>query len=90
MLLPARICRGFWHIAELVCRRCSVSYTHLRALIAAKIKQTAVVAPILSNPVRTHYLAALVEGLVLGGYQFTECKGKPEAKPELDVYKRQG
>ena len=29
MLLPARICRGFWHIAELVCRRCSVSYTHL-------------------------------------------------------------
>ena len=20
----------------------------------------------------------------MGGYQFTECKGKPEAKPELD------
>ena len=55
-----------------------------RALIAAKIKQTAVVAPILSNPARVHYLAALAEGLVLGGYQFTECKGKPEAKPELD------
>lgn len=55
-----------------------------RALIAAKIKQTAVVAPILSNPARAHYLAALAEGLVLGGHQFTECKGKPEAKPELD------
>lgn len=55
-----------------------------RALIAAKIKHTAVVAPILSNPARAHYLAALAEGLVLGGYQFTECKGKPEAKPELD------
>lgn len=38
-----------------------------RALIAAKIKQTAVVAPILSNPARVHYLAALAEGLVLGG-----------------------
>ena len=38
-----------------------------RALIAAKIKQTAVVAPILSNPARAHYLAALAEGLVLGG-----------------------
>lgn len=55
-----------------------------RALIAAKIRQTVVVAPVLANPARAHYLAALAEGLVLGGYQFTECKGKPEAKPELD------
>ena len=27
MLLPARICRGFWHIAELVCRRCSIIFS---------------------------------------------------------------
>ena len=59
-----------------------------RALIAAKIKQTAVVAPILSNPVRAHYLAALAEGLVLGGYQFTECKGKPEVVADAVCYTR--
>ena len=27
MLLPARICRGFWHIVELVCRRCSIIFS---------------------------------------------------------------
>lgn len=55
-----------------------------RALIAAKVKQTIVIAPVLIDPERADCLAAIGEGLVLGGYQFTECKGKTETKPELN------
>lgn len=55
----------------------------VRALAEARVQQAVVVAPLLINPVRAHYLAALGEGLVLGGYQFNECKGKSEPQPEV-------
>lgn len=58
--------------------------TAARALVAAKVKEAAVVAPILANSDRAHYLSALAEGIVLGGYQFNECKGKVETKPEIN------
>lgn len=58
--------------------------TAIRALIESKVKQTVVIAPVLAVPDGAAYLAALGEGLILGGYQFTECKGKPEPKPEVD------
>ncbi len=49
-----------------------------RLLKQLKTNKALVIAPILLNAARPHYLSAMVEGLLLGGYTFTECKGKPE------------
>ena len=45
-----------------------------RELHKAKAEQAVFVAPILCNPVRDKFLAALVEGLYLGGYTFNKFK----------------
>ena len=54
-----------------------------RLLQKLKATDALVIAPILLNAARPHYLAALVEGLILGGYKFNECKGKPEAEKDV-------
>lgn len=55
-----------------------------RVLKELKTDSALVIAPILLNAARPHYLSALVEGLILGGYEFTECKGKPEAAKDIN------
>lgn len=54
-----------------------------RVLKKLKAENVLVIAPILLNAARPHYLSALIEGLILGGYTFTECKGKPEAEKDI-------
>ena len=56
-----------------------------RALQQAKVKQAVVAAPILTNPKRGAYLEAVVEGLYLGAYSFTEFKSEAKAAPECTV-----
>ena len=56
-----------------------------RALQQAKVKQAVVAAPILTNPKRGAYLEAVVEGLYLGAYTFTEFKSEAKAAPECTV-----
>lgn len=54
-----------------------------RVLKQLKTSSALIIAPILLNAARPHYLSALVEGLILGGYTFTKCKGKPEDTKEI-------
>ncbi len=54
-----------------------------RALKKLKTQNVLVVAPILLNAARPHYLSALIEGLILGGYAFNECKGEPEQEQDI-------
>lgn len=54
-----------------------------RVLKELKTENALVIAPILLNAARPHYLTALVEGLILGGYSFDECKGKQEAQKDI-------
>ena len=56
-----------------------------RALQQAKVKQAVVAAPILTNPKRGAYLEAVVEGLYLGAYTFTEFKSEAKPAPECAV-----
>ena len=56
-----------------------------RALQQAKVKQAMAAAPILTNPKRGAYLEAVVEGLYLGAYSFTEFKSEAKAAPECTV-----
>lgn len=56
-----------------------------RALHQAKVTQAVVAAPILTNAKRGAYLEAVVEGLYLGAYTFTEFKSEAEAAPECTV-----
>ncbi len=51
----------------------------VRELRKLKAKKVALIAPILQNSKRAHYLQAVAEGLYLGAYSFT--KYKSEAKP---------
>ena len=55
-----------------------------RVLKKLKADSALIIAPILLNAARPHYLSALVEGLILGGYEFTECKGKTEAAKDIN------
>ena len=54
-----------------------------RVLKQLKTENALVIAPILLNAARPHYLSALAEGLILGGYTFSECKGKQEKQLSL-------
>ena len=54
-----------------------------RVLKKLKTADALVMAPILLNPARPHYLSALVEGMILGDYTYTEGKSKPEAEKEI-------
>ena len=56
-----------------------------RALHQAKVTQAVVAAPILTNTKRGAYLEAVVEGLYLGAYTFTEFKSEAKAAPECTV-----
>ena len=56
-----------------------------RALHQAKVTQAVVAAPILTNPKRGAYLEAIVEGLYLGAYTFTEFKSEAKPAPECAV-----
>ena len=56
-----------------------------RALRKAKVAQAIIAAPILTNPKRGSYLEAIVEGLYLGGYTFTEFKSKAEKSVQCAV-----
>ena len=56
-----------------------------RALHQAKVTQAVVAAPILTNPKRGAYLEAIVEGLYLGAYTFTEFKSESKPAPECAV-----
>ena len=56
-----------------------------RALHQAKVTQAVVAAPILTNTKRGAYLEAVVEGLYLGSYTFTEFKSEAKAAPECAV-----
>ena len=56
-----------------------------RALYKAKVKQAVAAAPILTNPKRGAYLEAVVEGLYLGAYTFTEFKSEAKPAPECAV-----
>ncbi|MEE1193822.1 MAG: leucyl aminopeptidase [Phascolarctobacterium sp.] len=56
-----------------------------RALHQAKVTQAVVAAPILTNAKRGAYLEAVVEGLYLGAYTFTEFKSEAKAAPECAV-----
>jgi len=51
----------------------------VRELRKQKVKKAALVAPILLNSKRAHYLQALAEGLYLGAYSFNNYKS--DAKP---------
>ncbi len=51
----------------------------VRAMRKQKITNAVVAVPLLLKATRAHYLQAILEGLYLGAYTFTECKG--EAKP---------
>lgn len=54
-----------------------------RVLKQLKTENALVIAPILLNAARPHYLSALAEGLILGGYTFSECKGKQEQEKDI-------
>ena len=54
-----------------------------RVLKQLKTEKALVIAPILLNAARPHYLSALAEGLILGGYTFSECKGKQEQEKDI-------
>ena len=56
-----------------------------RALHQAKVTQAVVAAPILTNAKRGAYLEAVVEGLYLGAYTFTEFKSEAKVAPECTV-----
>lgn len=56
-----------------------------RALRKAKVARAIIAAPILTNPKRGAYLEAIVEGLYLGGYTFTEFKSKAEKSVQCAV-----
>ena len=56
-----------------------------RALHQAKVTQAVVAAPILTNAKRGAYLEAVVEGLYMGAYTFTEFKSEAKAAPECAV-----
>ena len=56
-----------------------------RVLRKAKVAQAIIAAPILTNPKRGAYLEAIVEGLYLGGYTFTEFKSKAEKSVQCAV-----
>lgn len=54
----------------------------VRALQNQKATTAIVAVPLLLKAARAHYLQAIAEGLYLGAYTFTECKG--EVKPKTD------
>lgn len=56
-----------------------------RALRQAKVTEAVVTGPILTNPKRGAYLEAMVEGLYLGAYTFTEFKSDAKQLPECAV-----
>lgn len=56
----------------------------VRALAKLKATKVLVVAPILTNPSRAHYLVAFGEGILLGGYKFTECKSEQPKANKID------
>lgn len=56
-----------------------------RALHKAKAKNAVIAAPILTNPKRAPYLEAIIEGLQLGAYTFTEFKSEAKPAPECAV-----
>lgn len=53
-----------------------------RTLQKQKVTTAIVAVPLLLKATRAHYLQAIAEGLYLGAYKFTECKG--EAKPATE------
>lgn len=56
-----------------------------RALRQAKVTEAVVTGPILTNPKRGAYLEAMVEGLYLGAYTFTEFKSDAKQLPKCAV-----
>lgn len=56
-----------------------------RALRAAKCSKALLLAPILLNPKRAHYVEAVAEGLYLGAYNFNLYKGQVEEAPSCQL-----
>ena len=56
-----------------------------RELQKCKISQAVAAAPLLTNPKRGHYLKALTEGLLLGGYRFDKYKSETEETEKVTV-----
>ncbi len=57
----------------------------VRVLQKQKIKNAVLAVPLLLKATRAHYLQALLEGLYLGAYKFTECKGKSEIAETCNI-----
>ena len=57
----------------------------VRELQRGRIQTAVTAAPLLRNPSRPHYLKALAEGLLLGGYTFTKYKSEEKAAPPLTI-----
>lgn len=57
----------------------------IRELWKGKLKQVAVVAPLLMNPARAQFLKALGEGLLLGNYTFDKYKKNAGKKEKLTI-----
>ena len=54
-------------------------------LISKRSKSVLVLAPLLHNPARAHYLHALVQGLMLGAYEFNKYKSDAEPAQQVAV-----
>lgn len=59
--------------------------TLARHLHDQKLAAATIAVPLLQDPKKGHYLQALVEGLYLGAYTFTECKGNPQPPTDCTV-----
>ena len=59
----------------------------VRAIQKQKATTAIVAVPLLLKATRAHYLQAIAEGLYLGAYKFTECKGetKPATECKLQI-----
>ena len=59
----------------------------VRAIQKQKATAAIVAVPLLLKSTRAHYLQAIAEGLYLGAYKFTECKGevKPATECKLQI-----
>ena len=56
-----------------------------RSLQKQKATTAIVAVPLLLKSTRAHYLQAIAEGLYLGAYKFTECKGESKPATECNI-----
>ena len=57
----------------------------VRAIQKQKATTAIVAVPLLLKATRAHYLQAIAEGLYLGAYKFTECKGESKPATECNI-----